>query len=132
MVKIPERGYIKMTTQEMLNATRIAESMHFEPIVNPEICQKVSICINGYFWASDEEKTLYEAIKEDHPDLLFSILTRYAETHGIKWGGIWGCTATHYENKNGGHFVVTGYISGSIGNELGFLANCAEVLQNRN
>lgn len=115
---------------EWTAATKIAESMTIEALFVPEVCQRATICIDGDY-GSDGEKAIYQAIKSGHPSILFDLLTRYAETHGIKWGGIWGCEARHYDHgKTGrGHYIVSGYISGRIGEEIDFCANCADILR---
>lgn len=118
------------TAAEWTAATKTAEGMTLEAIYTPEVCQRVTLCIDGNH-GSEDEKRIYEAIKSGHPSILFDLLTRYAETHGIKWGGIWGCEARHYDHgKTGrGHYIVTGYISGRIGEEISFCANCADILR---
>lgn len=115
---------------EWTAATKTAEGMTLEALFVPEVCQRVTLCIDGDY-GSEDEKRIYEAIESGHPSILFDLLTRYAETHGIKWGGIWGCEARHYDHgKTGrGHYIVSGYISGRIGEEIDFCANCADILR---
>lgn len=115
---------------QMVEATKTAQQMTVEALYTPTVCQRVTLCIDGDKWASEEQRRVYEAIKAGHPSILFDLLTRYAETHGIKWGGIQDCHAYHYDHKNGGgHYIVEGYISGSIGHEIDFCANCADILR---
>lgn len=120
----------KQEAARMVEATKTAERMTLEALYTPEVCQRVTLCIDGNH-GSEDEKRIYEAIKSGHPSILFDLLTRYAETHGIKWGGIWGCKASHYDHgKTGrGHYIVEGYISGRIGEEISFCANCADILR---
>lgn len=114
---------------QMVEATKTAQQMTVEALYTPEVCQRVTLCIDGNH-GSESEKRIYEAIQSGHPSILFDLLTRYAETHGIKWGGIQDCRAYHYDHKNGsGHYIVEGYISGSIGNEIDFCASCADILR---
>lgn len=115
--------------RQMIEATRTAARMTVNALHTPEVCQRVTIAIDGEYGSADEKK-VYEAIRKNHPSILLDILTRYAETHGIKWGGIWGCTADHYNHGDRavGHYIVSGYISGSIGAEMEFLASCAAVM----
>ena len=120
----------KQEAARAIEATKTAERMTVEALFTPEVCQKVTLSVNGYSWASDDEKTIYEAIKAEHPTILFDLLTRYSETHGIKWGSIWGTKAQHISNRSGeGHYIITGYISARIGSEIDFLTNCAEILR---
>lgn len=116
--------------RQMIEATRTAAKMTVNALHTPEVCQRVTIAIDGEY-GSEDEKRVYEAIRKNHPSILLDILTRYAETHGIKWGGIWGCTADHYNHGDGeiGHYIVSGYISGSIGHEIDFCANCSDILR---
>ena len=116
--------------RQMIEATRAANRMSWNALHTPEVCQRVTIAIDGEY-GSEDEKRVYEAIRKNHPSILLDILTRYAETHGIKWGGIWGCTADHYNHGDGeiGHYIVSGYISGRIGEEISFCANCADILR---
>ena len=106
--------------------------MVINPLYDPEVCQKVTLCIDGNY-GNEESKRVYEAIKSGHPSILFDLLTRYAETNDIKWGNIWGCEARHYEHgKTGrGHYIVSGYISGTIGEEMNFCASCANLLNQK-
>lgn len=111
-------------------ATGTVKGMNIEPLYNPEVCQKVTLCIDGNY-GGEESKQVYEAIKSGHPSILFDLLTRYAETHDIKWGRIWGCEARHYEHgKTGkGHYIVSGYISGASGEEINFCSSCVNLLK---
>lgn len=114
---------------EMVEAAHTVKRMTFEANYAPEVCQKVNICVMGATWSSADEKRIYEALKRGDPNMPGDILARWAETHGIKWGSIFGARAYHYDHHNGGgHFVVEGYISARIGEELGFLASCAALL----
>ena len=111
-------------------AREAVKGMRVEALYTPEVCQRVTIAVDGQY-GSEEEKRVYEAIRSGSPDILFELLTRYAETHGIKWGGIWGVKTDHYEHgKSGrGHYIVSGYISGRIGEEMSFCASCADLLR---
>lgn len=117
---------------QMVEASETVKGMKVEALYTPEVCQRVTLVIDGNY-GSDEEKRVYEAIKAGHTSILFDLLTRYAETHGIGWGGIWGCKADHISHgKTGrGHYIIEGYISGSIGHEIDFCANCADILRKR-
>lgn len=130
-----ESEYTAPTAEEvaqMIEATNTAKQMNVEALYTPEVCQRVTICIDGHY-GSDAESVIYEAIRAGHPTICMELVTRYAETHGIKWGGIWGCTAQHFDHgKTGrGHYIVSGYISGRIGHEIDFCANCADILRQR-
>lgn len=115
---------------QMVEATKTAEQMTVNALFTPEVCQMVTLCIDGDYGTADE-RVVFDAIRAGHPSILFDLLTRYAETHGIKWGGIWGCEARHYDHGSGkrGHYIVSGYISGRIGEEIDFCANCADILR---
>ena len=131
--KSAESEYTAPTAEEvaqMVEATKTAQSMTVEAIYTPEVCQRVTLCIDGNY-GSEDEKRVYEAIRAGHPTICMELVTRYAETHGIKWGGIFGCKADHIEHgKTGrGHYIVTGFISGRIGYEIDFCANCADILR---
>ena len=118
-------------TAQNVEATKTAEKMTVCALYAPEVCQRVTLCIDGGIWAGEDEKRVYDAIKRGHPSILFDLLTRYAETHGIAWGTISGVKAAHYDHGNGrgGHYIVSGYISSRIGAELDFLTSCAEAIQ---
>lgn len=119
----------EIEARQMVEASEIVKGMRVEALYTPEVCQRVTIAIDGHY-GTEADKTVYKAIRAGGTEILFEILTRYAETHGIKWGGIWGCTADHYNHGDGeiGHYIVSGYISGSVGHEIDFCAKCAEVL----
>ena len=118
------------TAAEWTAATKTAKSMTLDALFVPEVCQRVTLCIDGNH-GSENEKRIYEAIQSGHSSILFDLLTRYAETHGIKWGGIWGVKADHYEHgkSDRGHYIVSGYISGRIGEEMSFCSSCADLLR---
>ena len=115
---------------QMVEATKTAEQMTVNALFTPEVCQRVTLCIDGDYGTADE-RVVFDAIRAGHPSILFDLLTRYAESHGIAWGGIWGTEARHYDHGESkrGHYIVTGYISGRIGEEMSFCANCAELLR---
>lgn len=115
---------------EWTAATKTTEGMTLEALFTPEVCQRVTLCIDGDYGTADE-RVVFDAIRAGHPSILFDLLTRYAESHGIAWGGIWGTEARHYDHGESkrGHYIVTGYISGRIGEEMSFCANCAELLR---
>lgn len=115
---------------QMVEATKTAQRLPVEALYTPEVCQRVTICIDGSN-GSNDERVIYEAIRAGHPTICMELVTRYAESHGIKWGGIWGCKADHYDHgKTGrGHYIVSGYISGRTGYEIDFCASCADILR---
>ena len=116
--------------RQMVEASEIVKGMRVEALYTPEVCQRVTIAIDGHY-GTEADKTVYKAIRAGGTEILFEILTRYAETHGIKWGGIWGVKADHYEHgkSDRGHYIVSGYISGRIGEEMSFCASCADLLR---
>lgn len=114
----------------LVQASEIAKRASFEALYTPEICQRVTICIDGDPWSSDDEKTLYRAIKAGGATVGYDIMTRYAETHGIPWGCMTGISCTHYKHPGGGgHYIVSCYISGGAGREIEFLASCADAMR---
>jgi len=109
--------------------------MKLEPLCTPEVCQRVTLIIDGDY-GTEDEKAVFEAIRQGGPGILFELLTRYAETHGIIWGGIFGCKADHYdhgkpEDGKKGHYCVDGFITGRIGEEMSFCSNCADLLNRK-
>ena len=117
---------------EQIEARKAAERLNPEALFNPTVCQKVTVCVNGgILAANDDERRVYDALLRGDPCIELEVITSYAKSHGIKWGGIWCEKPQHYEHGSAatrGHFIVTGYISASIGEELDFLSKCAEVL----
>lgn len=117
--------------QQAVSAAKAAQRMNTEPLYIPEVCQRVTVCINGGSLArNDDERSVYEAMKRGQPCIEFEILTRYAEQHNIPWGGISRAEARYYPHgsSGSGHYIVSGYISGRIGAEMEFLASCAAVM----
>ena len=117
--------------QQAVSAAKAAQRMNTEPLCIPEVCQRVTVCINGGSLArNDDERAVYEALKRGQPCIELEILTRYAEQHNIPWGGISRAEAQYYPHgsSGSGHYIVSGYISGRIGAEMEFLASCAAVM----
>ena len=137
-----EDGNVEKTVGQMRDeiatykaGSEAVQRMSIEPLYTPEVCQRVTLVIDGDY-GTEDEKAVFEAIRQGSPGILFDLLTRYAETHGIIWGGIFGCKADHYdhgepEDGKKGHYCVDGFITGSIGEEMAFCANCADLLSKR-
>ena len=120
--------------KQMVEATKAVERMTVNALYAPDVCQLVTVCITGGEpWVKEDEQRVYDAIKGGHPTIGFDILTRYAETHGIKWGGISRVKFDHYDHgkRGGGHYIVSGLISSRVGYEMSFSASCAQVLNER-
>lgn len=120
---------------EAIETRHAAERLRPRALYTPTVCQKVTVCImGGILAANDDERRVYEGLKRGDPALALEVLTSYANTNGIKWGGIWCGNVTHYDHgKTGsGHYIIEGYISASLGEELDFLAKCADILNEQN
>ena len=117
---------------EQIEAIHAAERMTPEALFTPTVCQRVTVCITGGILArSEDERKVYEALRQGDTCIEHEVLTRYAESHGIKWGGIRASKPQfieHGKNSGEGHYIIEGYISASVGEELDFLAKCAELL----
>lgn len=105
-----------MTEEEIakaIKARKTAEQMKYiHAIVEPETCKRVLLCIDGDYWAGENEKTLYQAIKAGQPCIELEIITRYAELKGIKWSSIKVGSVTHYDHGDrDGHYIIEGYIT---------------------
>lgn len=98
---------------EMIEATNTVKEMTFEPLFNEKKCEKITLIVDGYSCTDEAHRRIYEAIRKNHPSILWDILERYAETHGKKWAAMWGAKATHYGRKDDpdhGHYIIEGYI----------------------
>ena len=116
---------------EQIEARKAAERLHVEAIYTPTVCQEVTVCImGGYLARSEDERKVYDALLRGDTCIEHEVITAYAVQHGIRWGKIGGVKKTHIEHgsSESGHFIVTGYISASIGEEIDFLAKCADIL----
>lgn len=115
---------------ETVEAMHAAERMTAEALYTPEVCQRVTVCVDGRHPHNADERRVYEALKRGQAGIEFDILQRYADTHNLAWGGISSAKAHYFPGYDGGdgHFIVSGYISARIGEELSFLSSCAAVL----
>jgi len=98
--------------------------------LNAEVCQRVTVIVNGGRLAScEDEKRIYNALRDGEP-LALDILTRYAESACIRWGCIRCESVQHVQHGStgGGHFCITGTITARAGEELSFLTGCADIL----
>lgn len=98
--------------------------------ISAEVCQRVTVVINsGVLARCDDEQKIYNALLKNAP-LEHDILTKFAESSGLRWGCIRCESVKHYKHGNteNGHFCITGTISARVGEELSFLASCADIL----
>lgn len=113
-----------------VEATHSAQRMTVNALYAPTVCQKVTVCVmGGSFAANEDERRVYEALHRGQTGLEFEVLTRYCETHGVRWGSIGHTRVTRYDYSGAGHVVVEGYVTARIGEEMDFLAKCAALLR---
>lgn len=119
---------------EQIEARKAAERMTPEALFTPTVCQRVTLSVmGGHFVKSEDERKVWEALRRGDSCIEHEVMTAYAETHGIKWGRITVNKPefiSYGKDTDGGHFIIEGFISARIGEELDFLAKCA-VLLNR-
>lgn len=106
---------------EMVEASHATKELgtSIRPLFEIETFQEITLCVNGSNWNSNEtERKVYEGLKRNQSWLASDLITSYCDTHDIKWGTIKGVSITHYDHggkgKNGGHFIITGYIGKRI------------------
>lgn len=116
----------------MSNIRETIKRSDFRKLHAHEVKQTITVSVDGYNWSDDDSKAIYNAIKAgDHYEqasLAYEIIERYCEANEIKWGVMDNPRVTIYDNKNGGHAVVSADIMAAIGSEFEFAASCTEIL----
>lgn len=82
-----------------------------------EVRTKIEFAIDGYSWSTDEQKAIYKAMTDQsrRPSYIMELVAAYCNNNGLRWTGIDTPSAQHYSNgKNGGHFIITAYITTKI------------------
>lgn len=82
----------------------------------PEQYTEITLVVDGSKWnCNTTEKSVYDGLKREESWLAGDLIASYCENHGIRWGTIKDVKYQYYEHgknsENGGHFIVTGYIS---------------------
>lgn len=117
---------------EQIEARKAAERMTPEALFTPTVCQRVTLSVmGGHFAQNEDERKVWEALHRGDPCIEHEVMTAYAESHGIKWGRITVSKPefiSYGKDTDGGHFIIEGFISARIGEELDFLAKCAALL----
>lgn len=120
--------------RKAIEAQKALKQIRIEALYNPTVCQEVTVCVQGYSWASAEERKVFEALRRGDPGIELEVITEYAVQHGIRWGRISSARASFidggrmYKGHKEGHYIVTGLISAAIGEELDFLSKCTDIL----
>lgn len=101
--------------REAITNTRIAEKFGENVQAwRTEKRIKIEIMIEGYSWSSDEEKAVYKAMKDAkrRADYIYTIVTAYCDTNGVKWGTMDTPNALYFGQQDGsGHFIISAYIT---------------------
>lgn len=101
----------------------------YEALYAPEVGQMVTVCIDGASYATESERSVYDALKHDHVGAVSDIIARWCDQHGLAWGTISHSQKMHVDHGNGsGHYVVSAFVSARIGHEAEFLESCAALL----
>lgn len=74
---------------------------------------KIEFAISGYKWDNKEEKAIYKALRDESRQHFYisELVTAYCEANGLKWASIGETKAKHYSNDNGGHFIISAYVT---------------------
>lgn len=82
-----------------------------------EIRTKIEFAIDGYKWTDDEQKAIYNALRDTgrRSSYIMELTAAYCNANGLKWTGIDTPAAQHYSNSDGGgHFIISAYITTRI------------------
>lgn len=96
---------VSMHDMEAYGAKATAHSM--ETRIN------IEFCIENYTHSNDKEKAIYKALRDESRRHFYisELVTAYCEANGLKWASIGETKAEHYSNGNGGHFIISAYIT---------------------
>lgn len=111
--KTEEAALLKST-----EATKAAKELGKEAnlLFDPEQYTEITLVVDGSKWnCNTTERSVYDGLKREESWLAGDLIASYCENHGIRWGTIKDVKYQHYEygknGENGGHFIVTGYVS---------------------
>ena len=130
---VPETIRTDRIARDRMEAEKAAQRLHPLPLYTPEVMIRVTLTVDDPVLSpSDDNRKVWTALRrnpEDH-GIVYTLLESYCRDHGIVWGTMTGTRIDYYRHgiTGTGHFVVSGYIGASIGQEGKFLGTCSGML----
>lgn len=82
------------------------------PVTAIESVLRIRLCVDGDTWSAEEEKTIYNEIKEGHSWVASDLVAGWCENNNINWGIITIGSISHHEHgkKETGHYIIEAYV----------------------